>query len=609
MAEPPTMSVSPSPKGSNRRFKGAPEVLRGASKDEKTHMKAPSVIRKSTHDGGLTVRARRSSGGTSGSKKDSLQDFKATSTRRFSNKSASRQKGHRGSLGGVFLKETALGRSQDSAVHVSSDPPKRKGPVKDASDPISDRLPSNQSGEGGEVHTEVAAIPPLIEDIIRGETSTSSPPQSADSLVGALQEQNRELVRESMTLRRALLQHITQEELLSLLSGISAGPPSPASVDPQRPEISNDNTRRQHASSREGTRRRRERHIHQPCVKKFFEAMSCCSGVAHTQSVSFEEPPPSDRALGTSKAPSENELGLQHLPEGPPKGAAQQRIFDEDALIAVDFFPLGRFSEDAATQTEPHQRNSVQANVLGEPWIPSRSSSELKPSASKAKAVEAQSAASRPRVSLEIFRPREGPQLPVPNYEVTELLGSPFNMPYTLPLASLLPQSPYANPYLLPLVAFNGDPLWVVSRVRKALRGALSEHPHPQEALAGLWGVWSEYLQQLAALKKTADAALALHKDCMEKSTTDAGVQADPLPEEKPKPPEMLPVVPLLSAPAFPSIQSEVTKAYEASSRVKPQRTDTSWGEKAMAATHKSARESSKKVGAGVERLNGIRGA
>lgn len=178
---------------------------------------------------------------------------------------------------------------------------------------------------------------------------------------------------------------------------------------------------------------------------------------------------------------------------------------------------------------------------------------DRRPSSRKVQCVETKPVQSRaPR--------QETSQLP-PNFD----LRSAFllNIQSTFPLTSMLPQSPYANPCLLPLTAINGDPLWIVSRLRSSLRGSIMQSPHPSQALAGIWGVWSEYLRQLEALKKQVDSATSLYKKNNEKSKTDACVQMDfePVMVSPPQP----------QAASTPGPQAGETRTPE-SSKAHPQR-------------------------------------
>ncbi|KAL8443159.1 hypothetical protein Emed_006943 [Eimeria media] len=445
-----------------------------------------------------------------------------------------------GSLGGTSVKEAALGPPGASPAPSSFGAPKRKqnkSAVKQAAEasttpPLSTHVIKNNSIQAEEVPTS-----PLSEVIMGKERDRSLSPHTADTFLEVLQEQNRDLARESMTLRRALLQHISQEQLLSLLSGISADAPAPAPVENNPLEVVKEPPLSADGAEAGKARAQREKHIYQPCVREFFRVLSCCGGTSVETSpfMSFEESDAPGSATRVRGRQAVDEDTLQ-LPQGPQRNTSdklerEKNEEHEESPISVDFFPLGSASEDAATQIKSLPPKSLQTQDLESP-TPSGASSVDKLSSLKRGREERQDTSSAPRVSLETFRPREGPQRPSPNYEIECASQNPFNLPCTFPLASLLPQSPYANPCLLPLVAFNGDPLWVVSRIRETLRNTLRASSHPQEVLERLWIVWREYLHQLSALKKTVDAALILHKYETKNNTRDAGVQVDSIPTE-----------------------------------------------------------------------------
>lgn len=298
---------------------------------------------------------------TAGGKRDSLLEGKVTS-RRSSNKPTPRGKAQRATVGAGLLKEGGPGDRLPLRALSAASPKDKHLPKKGAKQnekgagPPSDR----KSIEGAdEVPGEEIPVAPRSEEApSEGPPAAPSPPRG--SLLALLQEENRKLARESVTLRRALLRHISNEELLALLASIAADPSGGSAIRRLSSRAPWEPLPGRPPQEEPG----RRRHLYDPCVKKFFEVLSCCVGgpPSEVPSPVAEEPPvvipvPPREGPRPERTPKPDATKKRHK--------EKQKAPENGPPIAVDFFPLGPLGEEAAIQTEPLMIEAQQEQPAG----------------------------------------------------------------------------------------------------------------------------------------------------------------------------------------------------------------------------------------------------
>ncbi|OEH77333.1 hypothetical protein cyc_03778 [Cyclospora cayetanensis] len=368
-----------------------------------------ALAKLSSGDAGGVPRPRRPFSLASGTKESFSREAKISSTRRSSSKPTPRGRVLRTSGASGILKESItgdLGIPEIKAKGLTKKARKQKG--------RRDVAPSPVVSSPMEDITGLAFTQKNPEDTLKEGPPTPALPLATsdpeDNLVHLLQGQNELLARETAILRRALLNYISKDELLTLLAGT--------------PDRSTANTAPTPAQT----------------------------GGPHTTASRLQ-----------AAVPSLTDESLSVCELGPPAP-------EEASSLARATKSSGELYEDTVHEHETGSSSSA------------------------------------------TVRASKGALYSIPpNYDVRAAEG-PFRLPVTVPLTALLPQSPYAVPCILPLTAFNGDPVWMVQRLRGALYKALHDAPNPEEALTGLWGVWEEYLRQLVALKQRVDVAYAFYK-------------------------------------------------------------------------------------------------
>lgn len=307
-----------------------------------------------------TARSKRATIATTGGKRDSNSDGKVSQTRRLSTR-APRVRAHRASVGGATLREGSPIPPPLAAKDKRSTKKRQSEQAKKESS-----LNSLKSAEkAASASVEGPRISPALskeEGGPRERDASRSPSMIAkDELLEVLQGQNRDLARESVALRKALLEHISKDELLALLSGVATGAPESSFPPLIQPEASASPQPCLNTQASPDKKQRPSRHLSRPCVGKFFEVLKCCGGgppVEETSSVYSDTPfnaHPEGNLAATDEMPKRSSI-TSGLCGSFPKNQGEQsttKHHDDATLIAVDFFPFGPSGDDAATQTDP----------------------------------------------------------------------------------------------------------------------------------------------------------------------------------------------------------------------------------------------------------------
>ncbi|CDJ64949.1 hypothetical protein, conserved [Eimeria necatrix] len=176
----------------------------------------------------------------------------------------------------------------------------------------------------------------------------------AEMFLATLQQRNQELLLENGYLKEALLASVTNGKLLFLLENNDTADATDERESRTLAVSSwvpgTDKALSSEGSPREGhLQTRRTKSIDLPCVREFFEAVSCCIGP------SCRDPPllPRDGLVALADG-----FGMDTFHEPPQTIEKLHRSTEDEndgTSIKVDFFPFGHPEDDEAAQTDVNQ--------------------------------------------------------------------------------------------------------------------------------------------------------------------------------------------------------------------------------------------------------------